>query len=255
MPSSRRRAEPTDSRGDVRSHDDTVEVAADEAQSYQRAVAEAAPFVPRSTVTRFDKIGAGAGIAYALVGFFASWLMTVGRVDPTNSSTVIAKRLVEVRGRLSAGALLTLFSLFFLLVFAAWLHRWLREAEGERGWLATLALAGAVLMAATVSIVVVLTIALTALGDYGGDAVVARTLLTLQWQALFVSFAPTAAFVGATSLIGSGTGQLPRWLSLSGVVIAFGLLIPFLAFVPFILSSLWTGLLAVFLLQRTRGRM
>lgn len=203
---------------------------------------------------RLDKYGAGAGIAYALTGFFASWLLAVGRITPTDSSETIARHLVDIRGRLSAGILLSLLSLFFLLVFVAWLHRWLREIEGERGWLANLALMGGVLVAAATSIVVVLTLGLTTLDDYGAETVIGRTLLTLHWQAIAIAWVPTALLIGSVSVIGSRTGRLPRWLSMSGIAIAVGLLIPFLAFLPFLVSNLWIGMLAVFLLQRARGR-
>lgn len=205
-----------------------------------------------TTAGRTSRLAPGAGIAYAIVGFLGWSLLPVGKVEPADSSAAIAAQLVEERGRVSAGVLLTLFGLFFLLVFVAWLHRWLRNVEGEGGWLATLALIGGSLMVAMLSVVVLLSIATTVLEGFGDDPVIARTLLVLQWQAVAITFVPTAAFVGATSLIGGATGQLPRWLVYGGMVIAFGLLIPPLAFLPFLLSTLWIGMLAVTLLQRAR---
>ena len=193
-----------------------------------------------------------AGIAYALLAFLGSSLLPIGQSEPEDEAVAIARQFTENRGRVSAGVLLMLFSLFFLMVFVAWLHRWLREVEGRRGWLATLALIGGVLMVATMSLVVLLSIAGTVLEDYGGDPVIARTLLVLQWQAVAISFVPTAAFIGATSLIGQGAQVLPKWLTYSGVAIALGLLLPPVAFLPFLLSTLWTGMVAVLLLQRAR---
>lgn len=205
-------------------------------------------------VVRYARIGAGAGIAYAVVGFIGAALLPVAKVDPTNTAEEIAAQLVDVRGRVSAGILLTLFSLFFLIVFVSWLYRWLREAEGEGGWFSTLSLAGGVLQVGMLSVVVGLSIASTVLESYGPDVAIARTLLVLQWQAIAIVFIPTAAFVGGASLVGYTTGQLPRWVCYAGLGIAVGLLIPPLAFLPFLLSNLWTGLLAVFLFQRSRGR-
>jgi hypothetical protein len=140
-------------------------------------------------------------------------------------------------------------SLFFFLVFLAWLHRYLRDAEGEGGWLSTLALIGGALMVAALLVVVLLSIASTVLESYGPDPVVARTILVLQWQGVGIAFVPTAAFIGATGLVGYTTGALPRWLSMSGMVLAVGLLVPVL---PFLLTTLWIGLLAVYLIQRSR---
>jgi CBS domain containing-hemolysin-like protein len=148
--------------------------------------------------------------------------------------------------------LLTLLSLFFLLVFAAWLHRWLRELEGPGGWLATVSLVGGVLMVGMFSVIVMLTVAGTVLEGYGDDPVIARTLLVLQWQALVIVFMPTAAFVGATSLVAMHAGAMPRWLTYSGAVIAAALLLPPIAYFPFLLSTPWTGMLAIVLLQRMR---
>ena len=202
----------------------------------------------------YSRIGAWAGIAYALVGFVGSSLLPVGKVDPTNTADQIAAQLVEKRGVVSAGILVTLFSLFFLTVFVSWLYRWLRDAEGEGGWFSTMALIGGVLQVAMLSIVVMLSIGSTVLADYGPDPVIARTLFVLQWQAIAIVFMPTAAFVGGASLVGYVSGQLPRWICYVGMGIGVGLLVPPIAYLPFILSNLWTGLLAVFLLQRTRGR-
>lgn len=198
------------------------------------------------------RLAPAAGIAYALLNFLGSSLLPVGEAEPEDAAAAIAGRFTEDRGRVSAGVLLILLSLFFLMVFVAWLHRWLREVEGRGGWLATLALVGGVLMVATMAIVVLLSIGGTVLEDYGGDPVIARTLLVLQWQAVAVTFIPTAAFIGATSLVGLGGQVLPKWLTYSGVAIALGLLLPPVAFLPFLFSTLWTGMLAVLLLQRTR---
>jgi hypothetical protein len=198
------------------------------------------------------RLAIGAGIAYALFGFIGSSLLPVGTVAPEDQAPTIARRLVAERGRISAGILLTLFSLLFLLVFVSWLYSWLRRVEGGTGWLATTSLVGGILLVAMLSVVVLLSIATTVLGSYGSDPVIARTLLVLQWQAVAVAFVPAAALVGAVSLVGYRAAILPRWICFSGMAIAIGLLIPPLAFLPFLLSSLWTGLLAVVLLQRTR---
>jgi hypothetical protein len=143
-------------------------------------------------------------------------------------------------------------SVFFFLVFLSCLHRWLRDVEGEGGWFATLALVGGVLMAGMLLVEVMLAIASTVLASYGDDPVIARTILVFEWQAIAVVFIPAAAFIGGTGLVGYTTGALPRWLAISGLVIGVGLLVPPLAFLPYLLSTLWTGMLAIFLLQRTR---
>jgi drug/metabolite transporter (DMT)-like permease len=140
---------------------------------------------------RAGRFAPAAGIAYALLAFLGSSLLPIGRVEPQDDAAAIARELTENRGRVSAGVLLMLFSLFFLTVFVAWLHRWLSDVEGRGGWLATLALIGGVLMVAAMSVVVLLAIAGTVLEDFGPDPVIARTLLVLQWQGVAISFIPT----------------------------------------------------------------
>jgi hypothetical protein len=201
---------------------------------------------------RFSRVGALSGVAYAILAFVGSSLLPIGEVDPTQTAEVIAEQVAEARGRVSGGILLTLMSLFFLLVFVAWLYSWLRHVEGRAGWLPTLALMGGALMVAMSSVVVLLSIAGTVLEDYGADPQIARTLLVLQWQSLAVMFIPTAAFVGATGAVIYRSEVLPRWLAYGGMIIAFGLLIPPIAFLPYLLSTLWIGMLAVVLLQRSR---
>ncbi|MGH9280880.1 MAG: hypothetical protein ACRD12_22675, partial [Acidimicrobiales bacterium] len=100
------------------------------------------PVRPDAIILPYGRIGAGAGIAYALFGLVGLTLLPTGRVTPDDTAAEIATQLIDERGRVSAGILLTLFSAFFLLVFVSWLHRWLRQAEGEGGWLATLAFGG-----------------------------------------------------------------------------------------------------------------
>lgn len=204
---------------------------------------------------RFGRLAAFFGLAYALLGFVGWSLLPVGGVEPNDPAAEIARELTDQRGRISAGILLTLFSLFFFIVFLSWLYRWLRDAEGEGGWIATVALVGGILLVAMLLVVTALSIAASVLDDYGADPVIARTLLVLQWQAVAVAFIPSAAFVGGTAFVGYVTGVLPRWLNYSGMAIALGLLIPPLAFLPYLLSSLWTGMLAIMLLQRSRFRL
>ncbi len=232
---------------EVDEHLDAVLSAEEEAEPEEDYDDES--YVPAA---RFERLGNWAGVAYAVLGFIGSSLLPIGKVGPEDSAAEIARQLADDRGRVSAGILLTMLSLFFLLVFLSWLHRYLRDAEGEGGWLATLALIGGALLVAMLLVVVLLSIASTVLESYGPDPVIARTILLLQWQAVAIAFVPAAAFVGGTGLVGYTTGALPRWLSISGLALAVGLLVPPLAFLPFLISTLWTGMLAVFLLQRAR---
>lgn len=201
----------------------------------------------------YARLAAGAGIAYALVGIVGLSLLPPAKVRPDDPAAAIAAQLVADRGRVSAGVLLTMFGAFFLLVFVAWLHRYLRQAEGEDGWLATLALSGGLLLAAALLFVVVVSLSSTVLDDYGPDPVIARTLLILRVWAAAIALIPAAVFTGAVGLVGWRSGWLPRWLSYAGIALAVGMLVLPLASVPFLLSTLWIGMLSVVLLQQARA--
>lgn len=197
-----------------------------------------------------SRMGAGSGVIFALLSFVGSALLGAGDVEPADPAADIAARFVDQRGSVSLGIFLTLVSLFFLLVFVAYLHRWLRMVEGEDGWYATLALAGGVLLVGALLLGVLVAVSTTVLEDYGADPVIARTLLVLGWQGVALAFVPASAFVGSVSLVGVRSGALPRWLCTSGLVLACGLLVIPVAFIPFLFSTLWTGLVAVTLLTR-----
>lgn len=200
------------------------------------------------------RLGAGAGVVFALLSFLSASLLAVGEVRPADPSAEVAARFVEQRGPVSAGIVLSLLSLFFLLAFVAFVHRWLRTVEGEGGWIATLALAGGVLMVAALMLGVMVAVGGTVLDDYGDDPVLARMLLVLGWQAQAVAYVPTAAFLGGVALVGARSGELPRWITTPGLVLAAGLLLIPVAFLPFLFSTLWIGMVAVTLLTRLGPR-
>lgn len=196
------------------------------------------------------RLGPLAGIGYAVTAFVGSSLLVVGDVRPDSPSMEVAQRLVDQRGSVSAGVLLTLFSAFFMLIFVAYVHRWLRAVEGDEGWLATLALVAGAVVVACLSMVALLSLGGTILDGYGEDPAIARTLLVLSWQAIAVVFLPTAAFLGATSLLLRRSEVIPSWMGLFGLVLAAGLILPPLAFLPYLLSAPWIGMLAVMMLTR-----
>lgn len=196
------------------------------------------------------RFGAGAGVVFALLSFPSSMLLAVTDVEPTDPAADIAAQFVETRGRVGLGVILTLLSMFFLLVFVSYLYRWLRQAEGDRGWLSTLAFAGGLLVVVTLLMGLLIAFAGTLLEDYGDDPAIARMLLVLGWRSGIIVIVPMAALVGGTAAVAARTGELPRWLSTSGLVLAGSMLVIPVAAIPYLFSTLWIGMVAVTLLTR-----
>lgn len=195
-----------------------------------------------------SRFGAGSGVLFALLSFLSSSMLAVGEVESTDSAADIAARLVETRGRVTLGVILTLLSLFFLLVFVSYLYSWLRSLEGRSGWLANVAYGGGLLTVASVGVSVLISFSGAALDDYGGSPEVAKMLLLLDERSEVVAIVPLAALMGATALVAARAGDLPRWLTTSGMLLAASLLL--LPLPPLLFSTLWLGLLAITLLSR-----
>jgi len=179
------------------------------------------------------RLGAACGIVFPIVMFLA-----VG-----NGSGFAAWR-----------AIVATWALVLALPFLAYLYSLLRRAEGDGGWLATVAL-----VAGVSGIVVKLgshapalalhhhhiakgTQLYKALGDMGGGATV-------------MSLYPLAICCAAVAAVVVRTGVLPRWLGAFAVVTAAALAVNgaflFAGFVPaLLLFLLWTLVTGAILLRR-----
>jgi hypothetical protein len=148
------------------------------------------------------------------------------------------------------------------VVFVAFLHRILRDAEGPGGWLATLALSAGVLHSAVrfgaqpPRMVV----------DYRGDALsseLARTLEDLNGTAFVVTGLLLGLYCAAAGGVFLRHGGLPRWLGWFGAVagwlaLAAGvvgmadpdLYVPW----PFLAGLVWTAIVSIVLAVRPDRR-
>lgn len=178
-----------------------------------------------------ERLAALSGIAFVVL-LVASLLVSDPNrdaqqtVSPEQASTVLARTMAEHREETALGAYLGLLSIFSLLWFVAYLQRQLRRAEGDGGWLASVAYGGGLVFAGVMTAAVGYQIAMGVLGDYGRDPVVAKTLVVLTWDHLAVTAAPVAALVGGASGVALRYGALPRWLGWFGVPVMLVLLSP-----------------------------
>ncbi len=124
-----------------------------------------------------------------------------------------------------------LFHVFFFLWFLGVLRGVLRRAEGEGGGLSSVALAGGVVFAAlSAAGFAAETVYPATLVRFEGyeqdDQLVFASLALSSWLYHFCQ-AGASVLISATSLLALGTGVLPRWLALAGLVVALLTLLHF----------------------------
>lgn len=153
--------------------------------------------------------------------------------NPTQPADALAAALVRNRDQARLGAYLVLIGVFFLFWFIAYLHGRLREAEGEHGWFASVALGGGLVAAAVFLLGASMGFASSELPSYGADTQVAKTFFVWGWNLANIAAPPMIALVAATTVLALRLGLFPRWFRGFGVV--------------------WTVLLAVALLANMAG--
>ena len=151
----------------------------------------------------WERLGALSGIVFVAI-LIAGFIVAEGATDVEahDPATIIAAEFADNRDRLEAGGSIGLISLFFLFWFLGYLRSCLQQAEGEGGWVASVAFGGGLLAAGMLLVSGGFTLAGSVLSDYGRDPQVARTLAVLNWDWIAVVSVPLAALVGGTAVVG-----------------------------------------------------
>lgn len=206
--------------------------------------------------TGFGKLGAGAGILFAVL-FVVAVFMGPGNLPDGTDAQVVAfyddmgNRVMSVISAYLFAAAAICY-LFFMLDLRA---RLLRSSRDVRNWTGVAGVSGAVFVAVMVAAGATFA---TISGDivFGGDphpAVgdVARFLPELGYALLMVgAMVLAAAHVASTSVAAMQSGLLPRWLCIAGLIGAVLLLFSVLFF-PLLALPLWALAVGVVLLTRT----
>lgn len=170
----------------------------------------------------WDRVGAMSGIVFFVLLFVSqSAGVDLGTVtDPGQPGSEIAQVLVENRADIGRGVYLSLLAVFFLLWFLGYLRRHLAEAEGDGGWMASVAYGGGLVAAGLILVSNALALAAKVVAEHGGDPAASKTLFSMGWEYFGVVNPPMAALTGATALVGLRFGALPNWLAIIGVPLA-----------------------------------
>ena len=172
-----------------------------------------------------------ASAAFGGVLFVIAFIFSVGTggppssVDPTATSETIAQALVDSRTNLVTGNYILLLSAFLLITFVGYLRHIAVPEEGDE-WPLTVALGGGFVTASVIVVVALIGISQGQLESYGVDTGVAKTLLTLGWNGMWMVVPGLAALIGATTLMTFNYGTLPRWVGALGTIVTIVLLTP-----------------------------
>lgn len=158
-----------------------------------------------------DRLGAAAGIIWIVLLIVSFVIIGEAPEIEDSSAEEIAAYFTENRDSIVAGVLVQALALVALLYFAGYLRRVLRSAEGEGGVLATVALAGAVVLAVGAALDATIS---AALAESAGDIdPVAVEALQALWENNFVPFVVgIVTFLSATGLSIIRHRALPSWL-------------------------------------------
>jgi hypothetical protein len=207
----------------------------------------------------FERLGAGSGIAYVGLIVAANELGPGGAGTPTAGASpdTIGTYITHHPPTTAqwAGVCVEVLALLALVGFVGYLWRVLRDAEGERGWLAGVALAGGLLTATIELASLPAAFAAYYRADDGISTQLATALIDTNNAAFALTWATTALMLSATAVIALRTAVLPRWLGWSAHGIAFPLLasVPFFATgdpPTFMLALIWIIAASVVLIRR-----
>ena len=207
----------------------------------------------------WDRFGALSGVG--AVGLIAAHSILTDPYDPatdpnpTQPAAALAQALIRNRDDARLGAYLGLAGVFFLLWFVGYVRHYLRRAEGEEGWLASVVHGGGLLLAALVLVSVGFAFAASELTGFGDDAQVAKVFFLYGWGFAGLYMPPLGAMVAATLAVGLRHAALPRWFTCFSVLVAALLALLAVSAVGLgsLVGLLWLGALSLLLGLWPRG--
>ena len=200
----------------------------------------------------WDRLGAVSGILFSvlvIIGIQVSERVS-GQVDPDDVAGVVAIDFGQRHDDIRFSAILLTVGVFFLFWFLAFLRSRLEDAGVGSGWLPSVAYGSGMTAGALLLVLASFGFAGSVVSNYQGDWEVAKTVLLLTWDHLFVVAPAMASLVIATTAVAVRSGGLPAWLGwLSAVLVVAPVAIaPELMTVT---SLVWVIVVSVVLLYQT----
>lgn len=144
--------------------------------------------------------------------------------NPIQPSAALARAYVDNRDDARTGSYLCLVGAFLLLWFLGYLRRHLQLAEGEDGWLASVAYGGGLVAVGLLLLEASVGFAVSELAAYGADTQVAKTFFVYQWTFFVVLAPPLGALAAATTVAAFRFAALPRLLAWAGALVVIAMI-------------------------------
>lgn len=210
----------------------------------------------RSEASTWDRLGAAAGIAFAVLFVAVVFAMGSGLPGGDDTNQDIARYYTE-QDRLLNGLLslygLTLAGASFLWFLGSLRNR-LRRAEEEPAGLASIVFGSGLIFVGALFGAAAAAGAIASSVELGEETQVQPVVASLGWLASLLllvpgMFAASIAIV-ATSVLALRTGVFPRWLAWMGFACAALLILLGWAFMPMFVLPLWVLATSVALLRQ-----
>lgn len=195
-------------------------------------------------------VAAVSGLLHAVLLVFAVSVggVPAASVTPDDTAEAIAEAFIDNTSNLVTGNYILLIAAFLLIVFVGYLRSAVVIEDGEQ-WPATVALGGGMVTAGVLAIIALIGISQGVIDDYGPDTSIARALLALSWNGMWMTVPGLAALTGGTSLMSLTFGTLPRYIGWLGGATTVMLLTPFWG-IGFAGALVWITATSVTLLAR-----
>jgi hypothetical protein len=173
----------------------------------------------------WNVVGAFTGVIFVVLVVIGMAIAGDPDVEPSDSSVEIARAFVDRSDDVTLGSLVAIAGILFFFPFIAFLRSQLQKAEGEVGWLTSTAYGGGLVTAATLLVFQILGLASTSVSA-DADPVVAKVLVTIQWNSIWVFAPPMIALTLSSSIIFIRFSALPKWLGWLGFLVSITLFMP-----------------------------
>jgi hypothetical protein len=203
------------------------------------------------------RLGGVSGVLYVvlLIPAYVVGFPTIVE-QQTSAQEVIGYFNIGQNAYLITNGLLVIFSAFFFVWFLGILYGVLQRAEGERGGISVVALAGGVMYVALACAAVTAEIGYPAtvarFENFQQDAQLVFTSLVLSSWLYHFCQVGTSVLVSAASLVALRTGILPGWLVWAGFAVALLALLHFLfPLLGSLVGLLWVAVVSVLMVARS----
>ncbi len=196
-------------------------------------------------------IAPATGIVF--VALFVAITLLIGQGQDATDKTAqeIVNHYQDNSTKETVASLLIGLAAIFMLFFAGWLRRVLRDAEGDGGILSAVVFGGAVVFSAGAAVGGSIHLALADLAD-NLDPIAIQAINGIDFDMFLFFPVGIGTMLFAAGISALRHGALPKWLAWGGIVVALLFVTPGF-FVAFVGIPLWILIVSVIGIMRSRA--